>query len=415
MIATCVPALSRSTLGSTVETLKVATKASAGYWTGAVRRGATPLDLATEGLKWWTAMTDRSKPTWSTAHEVVFESPTSRLRDFSQGTTDDVVPTLVLPPQAGHDSCIVDFSPVQSQMQVIRAAGLTRLFSMDWVGATPASKDATVDDYLADIDRAVSHMAPDGGPVNLVGDCQGGWLATIYAALHPERTNTLTIAGAPIDFHGDAEIARYVELLGAGRRDLSFYKGLVASGGGIMDGAYLLGGFIVMRPENEISRQLDLLNHLDDAEHLARYAEFEDWFKHTQGVPGAFYLWIVEHLFRDNALIRGELEIGGETVDLRRIECPLFMLAGEKDHITPPEQVWAASEFVSTSEARTQRRLTSGGHLGLFMGREALRDHWPELMAGVHSASVAKPKPAAAKRASKAAAPTRPPAIKPGY
>ena len=41
--------------------------------------------------------------------------------------------------------------------------------------------------------------------MNLVGDCQGGWLATIYAALHPERVNTLTIAGAPIDFHaGDA-------------------------------------------------------------------------------------------------------------------------------------------------------------------------------------------------------------------
>ena len=40
-----------------------------------------------------------------------------------------------------------------------------------------------------------------GGRVNLIGDCQGGWLATIYAALHPERVNTLTIAGAPIDFH----------------------------------------------------------------------------------------------------------------------------------------------------------------------------------------------------------------------
>ncbi|MEJ7718849.1 MAG: hypothetical protein WKF31_13125 [Thermoleophilaceae bacterium] len=34
-----------------------------------------------------------------------------------------------------------------------------------------------------------------GGPVNLVGDRQGGWLAAIYAALHPEQINTLTIAG----------------------------------------------------------------------------------------------------------------------------------------------------------------------------------------------------------------------------
>ena len=37
--------------------------------------------------------------------------------------------------------------------------------------------------------------------MNLIGDCQGGWLAAIYAALYPERVNTLTLAGAPIDFH----------------------------------------------------------------------------------------------------------------------------------------------------------------------------------------------------------------------
>jgi len=31
--------------------------------------------------------------------------------------------------------------------------------------------------------------------------------------------------------------------------------------------------------------------------------------------------------------------------------------------------------------------VTSGGHLGLFMGREALRDHWPAILAGVYERS----------------------------
>ena len=62
-------------------------------------------------------------------------------------------------------------------------------------------------------------------------------------------------------------------------------------------------GFILIQPGDEISRQLELLRHLDDADHVARYQEFEDWFKHTQDIPGAFYLWIVRHLFRDNALV----------------------------------------------------------------------------------------------------------------
>ena len=91
----------------------------------------------------------------------------------------------MLPPQAGHDSCIVDYSAEQSQMRTIIAAGLTRAYSLDWIGATDATKDAGIDDYLQVIDQSIDHL---GGTVNLIGDCQGGWLATIYAALRPSAS-----------------------------------------------------------------------------------------------------------------------------------------------------------------------------------------------------------------------------------
>ena len=81
----------------------------------------------------------------------------------------------------------------------------------------------------------------------------------------------------------------------------------------------MLTGFIMIQPGAEISRQIDLLLNLDDPAHVARYREFEHWFKHTQDVPGAFYLWI-RRLFRDNALIAGSLEVRGRKVDLGRIE-----------------------------------------------------------------------------------------------
>ena len=224
--------------------------------------------------------------------------------------------------------------------------------------------------------------AGGGGRVNLVGDCQGGWLATIYAALHPERVNTLTIAGAPIDFHaGGAVIHESVQALSDD--DLSFFRALVRHGNGVLKGEFLLGGFIVIKPENEVGKQLQLLAHVRDARHVERYRAFEDWFKHTQDIAGPFYLWLVEHLFRDNELIGGTLRIGDEAVDLGRIDCPVNLLAGATDHITPPEQVFALAGAVSTPAERITRRTTSGGHLGLFMGTEALRDHWPVVMASV--------------------------------
>ena len=63
----------------------------------------------------------------------------------------------MLPPQAGHDSCIVDFSAEQSQMRTILASGLERAYALDWIGATRETADATIEDYLDVIDRAVAH------------------------------------------------------------------------------------------------------------------------------------------------------------------------------------------------------------------------------------------------------------------
>ena len=376
-------ALATAPVSATLAVWKAAVKEGAHYWSRLPRRGFPPLTVLTDTARWISLTSDRRPPTWSSPHTVVFHTPIARLRDFTDGATDDVVPTLLLPPQAGHDSCIVDFSPDQSQVRTARAAGLTRLFSLDWVGATPQSKDATIDDYIEVIDRALDHL---GGRANLVGDCQGGWLATIYAALRPERVHSLTIAGAPIDYRaGKPPIGDWVEVLGG--NDLAFYRGLVAQAGGVLPGRHMLTGFILLKPEAEVEKSLQLFSHLDDEDHIARYRQFEDWFKHVQDIPGAFYLWIIEHLFRDNQLVKGQLEIGGEHVELSRISCPLHLLAGATDHITPPAQVFALADHVSTPPSDVTQATTSGGHLGLFMGNEALREYWPAIFADVAARS----------------------------
>src|SRR3954447_20708333 len=396
-----VPPVTRRGVDSVVETATAAVRGVADYWAGAIADARTPMEMAADGMRWWRLMPDRRPPQWASPHTIVRRTPLTRLRDFSAARPDDVVPTLVLPPQAGHDSCIVDFSPEQSQMRTIAAVGLDRLYSLDSIGATQATKDATIGDYLAEVAAAVDHI---GGPVNLVGDCQGGWLATIYTALHPENVNTLTIAGAPIDFHtGDAVIHEHVQALSDD--DLRFYKHLVKLGNGVLKGEFLLGGFIVIKPENELGKQLQLLANVNERRHVDRYRLFEDWYKHTQDIAGPFYLWLVEHLFRDNELVRGTLQVDGQPVDLGRIACPINMMAGSADHITPPEQVFALADHVSTDPADMLARTTNGGHLGLFMGNEALREHWPVVMAAVLEHSKRRAKPAKARRQARAITP----------
>jgi poly(3-hydroxybutyrate) depolymerase len=380
--ARIVDGASQTLIDSWFEGWAVVCNGAADWLATAATRGPFALDV----LRWARLITARTAPRWTLPHEIVFATPLARLRDFSVSRHRDLVPTLVLPPQAGHDSCIVDYSPEQSQMGTILGAGLERALAPDWIGATRETADASIEDYLDVIDNAIDHC---GGVANLIGDCQGGWLATIYAALHPQRVNTLTLAGAPIDFHAGEPIVHETLRHLAPGGDLRFYEAIVAADGGVFKGKHMVAGFVMIRPADEISRQLQLMQHIDDESYVARYREFEDWFKHPQDIPGRFYLWIVRHLFRDNELVSGSLTVRNRRVDLARLDMPLNLLAGATDHITPPDQVFAIADYASTPADRVLRDVVPGGHLGLFMGHVALREHWPPLLAEVlrHSRS----------------------------
>ena len=118
---------------------------------------AVPVDTAL----WARETTNRKPPTWHSRNEVVLASPFALLRDFSVGD-DDVVPTLLFPPLAGHASCIID-KKGQSQVQLFITTGLTKLYSFDWLSCTKAAKDTTEADRLDFITRAVDVAAgPEG-------------------------------------------------------------------------------------------------------------------------------------------------------------------------------------------------------------------------------------------------------------
>src|SRR6202790_3073009 len=165
MAGTCPPSFEEIALADGIAAWDAAVDGLADWWAGALARSATPPELVADWIRLWVATAERRPPRWSSANEVVFQAPVARLRAFSAGGSSRVLPTLVLPPQAGHDSCIVDYSPAQSQMRTILAAGLERAYALDWIGATARSKDATIHDYLDVIDRAIDHA---GGSVNLI-------------------------------------------------------------------------------------------------------------------------------------------------------------------------------------------------------------------------------------------------------
>jgi polyhydroxyalkanoate depolymerase len=315
------------------------------------------------------------KPRLATAHTTRLALRTLDLCDYGapDAKAGAGLPTLVDAPYAGHTSMIADYHEGQSLMQTLRASGVERLFLTDWHGATPDMKDLEVDQYLAELLACVDDL---GGRVNLVGLCQGGWMAAMLAARFPDKVASLVLAGSPIDTHaGHGPLKQMVM-----KSPLSFYEELVASGGGLMLGKFMLAGWKNMHPEQHyVQDHIDLYEHIDDPVWLSKTEAFERWYENPLDLPGRWYLQVIDQLFKRNRLARGEYVALGRRLDLKAITCPLYLLAGESDDITTHEQVFAAERLMGTPAARVTKRMVPGGHVGLFMGARTLREAWPEI------------------------------------
>jgi poly(3-hydroxybutyrate) depolymerase len=331
------------------------------------------IPFANSWINWGRFLEEKNQPIaehpWMTDNRIVYKGLRTALRKFNSDRRGN--PILLVAPEAGHNSQIVDYGPGQSLVQCALMHFDGDVYVMDKLPAGHEERDYSLDDCIRSVDACIQQI---GEPVHLVGLCQGGWQSAIYTALFPERVKTLSLAASPIDFHaGDALISQW-----ACSMPESFFQSMVALGRGLMPGACIVSGFMLMKPVDRfISDDLDLWRNIEDPVFLERYRRFNRWYQFTQSLPGRMYLQVVEELFKGNKLVRGCLEILGQPVDLSRIDHPLHLVAGSKDDITPAAQLFAIGKHVSSRSI--EEYTASAGHIGVFMGAKVIREIWSDI------------------------------------
>ncbi|MEJ2189160.1 MAG: alpha/beta fold hydrolase [Acidobacteriota bacterium] len=314
------------------------------------------------------------EPEWATKNRIQLDLDTMRLRDFSDaGDGSDIAPVVVDAPYAGHSATIADFAKGQSLVEALRANGIDRVFVTDWKSATDEMRDFDIDKYLAEINVVVDDL---GGRVNLVGLCQGGWMSAMYASRFPEKVTSLVLAGSPIDTDaGDGPIKRLAHTM-----PTRLYERMVQIGKGRMPGQMMLAGWKNMHPgEQYLGKFLDLYAHIEDRNFIERTEHFERWYENPLDLPGRYYLQAIVSLFKENRFAKGEFVGLGRKLNLGDVTAPAYLLAGEADDITTFEQVFNAETLLGTPKAKIEKKLVPGGHIGLFMGRQTLKNAWPEI------------------------------------
>jgi poly(3-hydroxyalkanoate) synthetase len=223
-------------------------------------------------------------------------------------------------------------------------------------------RDFGIDAFLADLNVAVDDL---GGRVSLIGLCQGGWLAALYAARFPAKVARLALAGAPLDLKAaESGITR----------SLALAPPALVAGAVTLLGGRVFGGlpFALGLPSGE--GEYEAARALQCEPDAALRERFQAWLARAFSLPGRYFLETTEWLFRENRLAENRFPALGRLCGLADVAAPVYALAARDDRIVAVPQATAADRC-----AKARINVAEGGHLSLFMGRRTLARHWPEI------------------------------------
>jgi poly(3-hydroxybutyrate) depolymerase len=312
------------------------------------------------------------EPKWTTSHKIALELKMVRLRDFSTG--NDGPPVLLCAPFALHGAAIADLAPEHSLVATLLKTGLRRVFLTDWHSATPEMRFLGIDDYLAALNVLVDHICD---PVDLIGLSQGGWMALVYAARFPTKVRKLVLAGTSVDIAAGSSA---LSILADKTPPVIFHE-LVRLGDGLVPGRKVLKFW---GPESITAEDIQQLLQTEEPIGTVVFGKlealFRAWHAWTVDLPGAFFLEVVEKLYKRNELATGNFVALGHKIDLRKMKTPLFMLAATDDELAAAQQLFATEDLVNTAPQNLRKALAPCRHLGLFMGKSTLGDAWPNII-----------------------------------
>ncbi len=307
---------------------------------------------------------------WATANVVALELSSMQLRNFSSRRKG--CSTLICAPFALHGATIADFAPEHSLVEALHKAGLGRVFVTDWRSATAEMRYFSIDTYLADLNVAVDELNP---PVDLIGLCQGGWMALVYAARFPNKVRKLVLVGAPVDVYaGKSPLSQLVATV-----PLDAFDDLVRAGEGRIRGQRVLELWGSVLAADQVVQVLQVSPGVD-AVHLHELEErFREWYAWTVDLPGTYYLQVVRWLFKENQIAKGRFIALGRQIDLAELRAPVFLLAARDDELIAVDQLFATAHLIGTPKAHIEMVTEPCGHLSLFLGAKTLCETWQRI------------------------------------
>ena len=259
---------------------------------------------------------------------------------------------------------MADLQPDRSLIRSLLELGLD-IYLIDWDYPDGSNRLRSLDNYINRyIDSCVKFICRDLDidAINLLGICQGGAMSVCYSALKPKHVRNLITTVTPIDFHTRNDMLSHIFR----RVDVD----LLVDGDGNLSGDLLNLIFLSLKPFRLAQQKyIDLINASDDPATVEMFMRMEHWIFDSPNLTGQAFKEFAKQFYQQNALIKGEVEIAGKRVDLKKVTAPILNIFGRDDHLVPPAASKALGQYVGSKDY-TELEFP-GGHIGIYVSGRA--------------------------------------------
>ena len=308
---------------------------------------------------------------WSCEFEVVHKDWLFSLMHF-KSPSNKSQPRLKIPLLISYAYInrpyIMDLYKEVSIVSRLLDAGID-VWMIDWGYPKRSDKFFKMSDYVEYIDFCVDFIKEKKGvsSVTLHGYCLGATLAVIYSTLHPQNIKNLVLQAPPINFHTENTISLWAMHIDPVK---------ISRAMGNMPGELLNISFLLVEPVKLGLKYLNVIDNPENKELIKNFFYMDNWIFDSPAVPGYVYEEQISRWYHRNEIIRGEYELDGKKVDLKKITMPVLAIIAEKDNLTPPETTLPFFEMIPSKDKKLL--ISDKGHVGLTVSGSSHKKVWPE-------------------------------------
>ena len=292
-----------------------------------------------------------------TPGKVIFQNDLMQLIQY-EATTKDVlkVPLLIVPPWI-NKFYILDLTPEKSFIKWCVDQGMT-VFVISWVNPDIHLAAKSFEQYMnegpiAAMD-AIEQITGEK-KVHTIGYCVGGTLLSIalayLAATRKNRAVSATMFAAQVDFTYSGDLKVFVDEERIQQLEAHMKEQ------GYLEASRMANTFNMLR-SNDLIWPYVVNNYLRGKKPYP--FDILYWNSDATRMPAANHSFYLRNCYLNNRLTKGEMEIGGIKLNLKKVKVPIYNLATREDHIAPAKSVLHGSQFFG---GQVKYVLAGSGHI----------------------------------------------------